>query len=126
MNKSLYYIECTANYDVEFETGWGDCEYARKNNLIKTVYKKGDVIYFNPKATSNETYVGYGKDKDGNYKNPYTYWNSSHLPFTRQRKFAKKWQLKEYPERYIKMINNIGQFTAIVKEIKITYEEEEV
>ena len=121
MNKSLYFIECTAKDDIEFKNGWADSEYGRKNNLIKTVYKKGDVVYFNPKATSNETYVGYGKDK-----NPYFYWSNSHLPFTRQKKFAKKWQIKEYPEKYARMINNIEQFTAIVKEIKLTYTEEEI
>lgn len=126
MNKSLYYIECTANYDVEFDNGWADCEYGRKNNLIKTIYKKGDVVYFNPKTISNETYVGYGKDKDGNYKNPYTYWSSSHLPFTRQKKFAKKWQIKEYADKHARHVNEIGHFTAVVKEIKLTYTEEEI
>ena len=121
MNKSLYYIECTAKSDIEFENGWANCQYGQENNLIKTIYKKGDVVYFNPKATSNETYVGYGPNK-----NPYRYWSSSHLPFTRQKKFAKKWQKKSYAENYSIMINNIGQFTATIKEIKITYTEEEI
>ena len=121
MNKSLYYIECTANSDLEFDNGWADCEYGRKNNLIKTIFHKGDIVYFNPKATSNETYVGYGPDK-----NPYRYWSSSHLPFTRQKKFAKKWQIKEYAEKNARMINGVGQFTAIIKEIKLTYTEEEI
>lgn len=119
MNKSLYFIECTAKDDIEFKNGWADSEYGRKNNLIKTVYKKGDVVYFNPKASSNETYVGYGIDK-----NPYYYLNSHHLPFTRQKKFAKKWQIREYAERNAKYINDIGQFTAVIKEIKLTYTEE--
>jgi hypothetical protein len=106
MNKSLYYIECTCIRDCKFPN---------------VEYHIGDIVYFNPKAASNETYVGYGKDK-----NPYYYWSSTHLPFTRQKKFAKKWQIKEYPERYARMVNDVGQFTAIVKEIKLTYTEEEI
>lgn len=121
MNKPLYFIECTAKSDIEFENGWANSKYGQENNLIKTIYKKGDVVYFNPKATSNETYVGYGPDK-----NPYRYWSSSHLPFTRQKKFAKKWQIKEYAEKNARFINNIGQFNAVIKEIKLTYTEEEV
>lgn len=121
MNKSLYFIECTAKDDIEFKNGWADSEYGRKNNLIKTVYKKGDVVYYNPKAASNETYVGYGKDN-----NPYCYWSSSHLPFTRQKKFAKKWQIKEYADRNAKWIEEIGHFTTVVKEIRLKYVEEEI
>lgn len=118
MNKSLYYIECTAKDDIEFNTGW--------LKPTKTVYKKGDVVYYNPKAASNETYVGYGKDENGNYKNPYQGWSSSHLPFTRQKKNAKKWQQKKYADRHARDVNEIGHFNAVVKEIKIIYEEEEV
>ena len=66
-------------------------------------------------------YVGYGKEK-----NPYSYWVSCYLPFTRQKRFAKKWQIKEWAEKYAKIINNIGEFNAIVKEIKLTYTEEEI
>ena len=110
MTKSLYYIECTCIKDCKFPN---------------VEYHIGDIIYFNPKAASNETYVGYGKDKDGNYKNPYTYWSSSHLPFTRQKKFAKKWQIKEYADNHARRVNEIGHFTAVVKEIKLTYIEEE-
>jgi len=112
MNKSLYFIECTAKDDIEFKNGWTD--------TIKTVYKKGDVVYFNPKASSNETYVGYGKD------NPYCYWSNSHIPFTRQKKFAKKWQIKEYADKNARWIEQIGHFTPVVKEIKLKYVEEEI
>jgi len=113
MNKSLYYIECTANSDLEFKTAWKDEQF--------TKFHKGDVVYFTPKAASNEMYVGYGKDK-----NPYSGWSSSYLPFTRQKRFAKKWQIKEYADRNAEYINEKGQFNAVVKEIKITYTEEEV
>lgn len=114
MTKSLYYIECIANSDLEFKIDWN-----WKDNQI-TVFHKGDVIYFNPKASSNEMYVGCGKDK-----NPYRYWSSSYLPFTRQKRFAKKWQIREYADNNARFINEKGQFTAIVKEIKIIYEETE-
>ena len=120
MNKSLYFIECTANYDVVFDNGWANCEYGQKNNLIKTIYKKGDVVYFNPNATSREAYVGYGEDA-----NPYI-WKNGHLPFTRQKKYAKKWQVKKYADINAQLVNNVGQFTAVVKEIKLTYNETEV
>lgn len=121
MNKSLYFIECTANDDVVFDNGWANCKYGQDNNLIKTIYKKGDVVYFNPNASSNEAYVGYGKER-----NPYQYWNHGHLPFTRQKRYAKKWQIKEYANKNARLINSVGQFTAVVKEIKLTYTETEV
>jgi len=113
MNKSLYFIECTAKDDIEFKTGWSEDQI--------TVFHKGDIVYFNPKASANEMYVGYGKDK-----NPYQGWSSSYLPFTRQKRFAKKWQIKEYADRNAKYVNEYGQFNAIVKEIKITYTEENI
>ena len=106
MNKSLYFIECTANSDIEF---------------VRTTFHKDDIVYFNPKASSKEMYVGYGKEK-----NPYQYWTSIHLPFTRQKRFAKKWQIKDYADKNARLINSVGQFTAIVKEINLTYTEEEV
>ncbi len=120
MNKSLYFVECTTNSDLEFDNAWANCEYGRKNNLIKTIFHKGDIVYFNSKASSNEMYVGYGPDK-----NPYCCWSRSYLPFTRQKKFAKKWQVRRYADETARWINHIGQFTAVVKEIKITYIEEE-
>ena len=50
----------------------------------------------------------------------------SHLPYTRQKKNAKKWQVKRYADWYANIINDRGEFKATVKEIKITYEEEEL
>ena len=50
---------------------------------------------------------------------------TAYLPFTRQKKNAKKWQIKRYADHEASIINNIGEFNAIVKEIKITYIEEE-
>jgi len=121
MNKSLYFIECTANSDIEFDNGYANTKWGQENNFIKTIFHKGDVVYFNPKASSNEMYVGCNREK-----NPYRYWSSSYLPFTRQKRFAKKWQIKEYAKENARFINEKGQFTAVVKEIKITYTEEEV
>lgn len=66
MDKSLYYIECTAKDDLEFTTGYLDNH--------KTSYKKGEVVYYNPNTTSTETYIGYSSGK-----NPYRIWSSSHL-----------------------------------------------
>lgn len=106
MNKSLYYIECTCIKD---------CIYRNVEFHI------GDILYLNPKVTSHEMFVGYGKEK-----NPYQYWDHGYLPFTRQKRFAKKWQIKDYVDKYARWINGIGQFNAIVKEIKLTYDEEEV
>lgn len=113
MNKSLYFIECTANYDIELKTGWKDDQI--------TTFHKGDVIYFNPKASSNEMYVGCVREK-----NPYRWWSSCYLPFTRQKRFAKKWQIKDYADKNAQYINEKGQFNAVVKEIKLTYTEEEI
>ena len=121
MNKSLYFVECTANYDVVFDNGLAKSQYGQEHNLIKTIYKKGDIVYFNPNAISNESCVD-------NEKNPYKHCcnNYGHLPFTRQKKFAKKWQIKRYANRIAELINSAGQFTAVVKEIKLTYIETEV
>ena len=106
MNKSLYFIECTCIKDCVFP---------------KVSFKTGDVVYFNSKASSDEMYVGYEREK-----NPYQYWSRGYLPFTRQKRFAKKWQIKDYADKNARFINNVGYFTAIVKEIKLTYTEEEV
>ena len=121
MNKSLYFIECTANSDFEFDNGHANCQWGQEHNYIKIRFKKGDVVYFNPKASSDEMYVGYGPES-----NPYRGWSSSHLPFTRQKRFAKKWQIKEYAEKNARYINAKGHFTAVIKEIKLKYTEEEV
>jgi hypothetical protein len=118
MNKSLYYIECTCIKDCKFPN---------------VEYHVGDVVYINPKAASNETYVYYDYinkcHTDWYEKNISKYGsliNSGHLPFTRQKKFAKKWQIERYAEKNARWLEMIGEFKCAVKEIKVTYEEEDV
>jgi len=115
MNKSLYYIECTCIKD---------CVYPNVE------FHVGDVLYFNKKASSNEMYLWNRKDWNKKYPDEiYKYrgvgdW--SYLPFTRQKKNAKKWQVKRYAEWIRDRINERGEFNCVIKEIKITYEEEDV
>lgn len=116
MEKSLYYIECTCVKE---------CKYPNVE------FHVGDVVYFNKKAASNEMYLYFNNvehrhltDEEKN-RIPKIYKWSSHLPFTRQKKNAKKWQIKRYAEWEANVINYIGEFNAIVKEIKITYQEVE-
>ncbi len=111
MTKSLYYIECTAKQDLEFPGG------IYKNNPIFT---EGEIVYFNANASSKEMSVHY-------LQNPYSgIGTKSSLPFTRQKRFAKKWQVRRWADQYARSINAKGHFDAVVKEIKLTYEEEEV
>lgn len=118
MNKSLYYIECTCIKNCKFPN---------------VEYHIGDIIYFNPKAASNETYVYYdyiNKCHTDWYKENHIKYggliSNGHLPYTRQKKFAKKWQIKSYAEYWTRWIEEIGDFKCNIKEIKITYEETEV
>ena len=114
MVKSLYFVELTCVKE---------CEYAN----VK--FNVGEVVWLNPNAMGKEMRM-YKLCPDGswfNTKNKYDYFpNPSYLPFTRQKKFAKKWQIKHYAEKYASIINRIGEFNAVVKEIKLTYSEEEV
>ena len=109
MNKSLYYIECTCIKD---------CSYPNIDFHI------GDVFYYNKKASSNEMYLYYSykdkrhrTDKETEHIKSTFGQYTSHIPFTRLKKNAKKWEM---------LINEKGEFNAVVKEIKVTYEEEEV
>ena len=117
MEKKLYYIELECIKDCKFPN---------------VEYHKGDILYFNPNASSNETYIY-------NYENRelenvcklviYDYkiiGKNSHIPFVRLKNRAKKWQIKGRADWYADYINNKGHFKATVKEIKITYTEEEV
>ena len=118
MNKSLYYIECTC---------------IKECSCPNIDFHVGDVFYFNKKAASNEMYLSYSyknkrylteqeKDFVGVIFGKYT----SHIPFTRQKRFAKKWEIKRYADWEAMLINEKGIFNAVVKEIKVTYEEEEL
>lgn len=116
--KSLYYIECTCI---------NDCKYPNVE------FHKGDVVYYNKKAAANEMYLGFNYvEKRHNTDEEIEHLKStfgryvSYLPFTRQKKFAKKWEIRRYPEWEADIINKMGEFNCIVKEIKVTYEEEEV
>ena len=117
MNKSLYYIECVCIKDCKFPN---------------TEYHVGDVVYFNPKVGSNETYIYSYKDPEKNnlYKSIKDRYSSlisnGHIPFTRQKKFAKKWEIRRYAEQNAYWVENRGDFKCNIKEIRITYEEEEV
>lgn len=117
-NKSLYYIEVTCIKDVSY------------SNVDLHV---GDVLYFNSKASSNEMYLLYSYkhnrcineeekqhviDIFGRY--------ASYLPLTRKKANAKKWQIKSYADGEAELLNKTGEFNAIVREIKVTYQEEEI
>ena len=113
MNKTIYYIECTCIKD---------CSYPNID------FHVGDVFYFNKKSSSNEMYLYYSyKDKrDRTDEETKHIESTSHIPFTRQKKNAKKWEIKRYPDWEAMLINEKGEFNAVVKEIKVTYEEEEI
>ena len=118
MNKSIYYIECTCIKD---------CSYPNVD------FHVGDVLYYNKKASSNEMYLFFN-NREKRHRNDeeikhiestFGRW-ANYIPFTRQKKNAKKWEIKRYPEWEAMLINKMGEFNCIVKEIKVTYEEEEV
>lgn len=117
-NKSLYYIEVTCIKDVSYPN---------------VDLHAGDVLYFNSKASSNEMYLLYSykhyrpinTEEEQHIINMFGRY-TSHLPFTRKKANAKKWQIKSYADGETKWLNNTGEFNAIVKEIKVTYQEEEV
>ncbi len=114
MNKTIYYIECTCIKNIEFPN---------------VAIKEGEILYYNKKASSNEMYCF------NRFINPHSEiaWNTnkyrgigtwSYLPFTRKKQNAKKWEIKRYAEDTARIINGLGEFNAIIKEIKVTYEEE--
>ncbi len=116
-NKSLYYIECTCIKDAKFPN---------------TEFHVGDIVYFNKNATSNEMYLYYSyrdskhisAEEMANIRMNWCMFDS-HLPLTRRKNCAKKWQIKSAAEHaFIHIDTHI--FTPVIKEIKITYQEEEV
>lgn len=119
MNKSLYYIELTCIKD---------CSYPNVE------FHVGEILYYNKKAASNEMYlfspcINQGSkfmDEDHAKKYLGLCGNSLYLPFTRKKSNAKKWQIKRYADQIAECISNRHEFNAVVKEIKITYKEEEI
>lgn len=116
MNKSLYYIEC-------------ECI---KNTVFPNVtIKEGEILYYNKKASSNEMYcfnsfINPDSEIVKNGKKYRGIGTRSYLPFTRKKQNAKKWEVKRYAESIVRIINELGEFNAVIKEIKVTYTEEEI
>ena len=110
--KTIYYIECTCIKD---------CTYPNVD------FHVGDVVYYNPKAASNEMYLywNYRENRHATNEEMRHYGYKSHLPYTRQKKNAKKWEIKRYANNCVYVINDGGEFNAVVKEIKLTYTVEE-
>ena len=117
MVKSLYYIQCTAKTDFTFDTGYQEHEH--------TDFHVGNVVYYNKKTMAREMHL---KIRWPGVENPYRSISSgfNYLPFTRKKQWAKRWEKKYYAQKTANIINSKGQFDAVVKEIKMTYEEEEV
>ena len=119
MNKSLYYIECTCIKD---------CKYPNVE------FHAGETLYYNGKASSNEMYLfNHSLDPNSpimNDDNRKKYWgyggNSAYLPFTRKKQNAKKWEIRRYAETTKNCIEHQGEFKCEIKEIKVTYTEEEL
>lgn len=116
MTKSLYYIEC-------------EC---RKNIVFPNVtIKEGEILYYNSKASSNEMHyfnplINLNSEVINNVSKYRGIGTRSYLPFTRKKQNAKKWEIKRYAENIARFINKLGEFHAVIKEIKVTYKEEEI
>lgn len=122
MEKKLYYIECKCIKDVKFHN---------------TEFHVGDVLYYCNNASSNEMYLYNNialhntdyehiiemSENTNRYK---ALCKQSHLPFTRQKKNARKYQKLKQAEWIKTVIENRNDFECEIKEIKITYTEEEI
>lgn len=117
MNKSIYFIEVTCTKEVSYPN---------------VDFHIGDVIYYNKKASSNEMYLFYSyrykrhrtKEEEDHIINTFGRF-TSYLPFTRKKANAKKWEIKRYADYEANLLNSTDEFNAVVKEIKVTYTEEE-
>ena len=119
MEKKLYYIECTCVRDVIFPN---------------TEFHIGDVLYYNGNASSNEMYMYNNKalhNTDYEHmiemsenKRRYLGLANSYLPFTRQKKNARKYKKLKHVEHIKSCIENKNDFKCEIKEIKIIYTEE--
>ena len=121
MEKKLYYIECTCIRDVKFPN---------------TEFHMGDVLYYNGNASSDEMYL-YNDIAlhNADYKHMiemnentqrYKGLAKSYLPFTRQKKNARKYKKLKQAEWIKTVIENRNDFACEIKEIKVTYTEEEL
>ena len=119
MEKKLYYIECTCVRDVIFPN---------------TEFHIGDVLYYNGNASSNEMYMYNNKAlhntdyermiEMSENKRRYLGLANSYLPFTRQKKNARKYKQLKHVEHIKSCIENKNDFKCEIKEIKIIYTEE--
>ena len=120
MTKSIYYIECTCIKELKFPN---------------TEFHIGDVLYYNSNASSNEMWMYNSNalhntdyyafiEMDENIRR-YRGLAKSYLPFTRQKKNARKYKKLKQAEWIKSLIDSKGDFKCEIKEIKITYTEEE-
>ena len=121
MEQKLYYIECTCIRDVKFPN---------------TEFHVNDVLYYNGNASSNEMWIFnnqaflnadnlYLIEANENIKR-YKGLVKSYLPFTRQKKNARKYKKLSQAEWIKSLIENRDDFKCKIKEITITYNEEEL
>lgn len=122
MEKKLYYIECTCIKDVRFPN---------------TEFHVGDVLYYCNNASSNEMYIYNNNalhntdyehmiEMSENINRYKALCNQSHLSFTRQKKNARKYKKLKQAEWIKSCIEGREDFKCEIKEIKITYIEEEI
>lgn len=121
MEKKLYYIECNCIRDVKF---------------YNTEFHIGDVLYYNGNASSNEMWLynskaAHNTDYEHIYEmsenvNRYKGLAKSYLPFTRQKKNARKYKKLKQAEWIKSSIERRNDFKCEIKEIKIIYTEEEI
>ena len=116
MEKKLYYIECTCIKEVKFPN---------------IEFHIGDVLYYNGNASSNEMYLYnnialHNTDYEhfiemSENVNRYKGLAKSYLPFTRQKKNARKYQRLKQAEWIKNCIERRNDFACEIKEIKVTY-----
>ena len=121
MTKSFYFIECICIKDVKFPN---------------TEFKIGEVLYYNGNASSNEMYLyNNAALHNTDYEhfiemsenvNRYKGFAKSYLPFTRQKKNARKYKKLKQAECIKSYIERREDFKCEIKEIKLTYTEEEI
>lgn len=118
MQKTLYYLELITIKDL---------------HLPNTTIKKGDVLYYNNNASSNEMFIynrnAYQSKDEPNYFDKHNNLNKykglltkSHLPFTRTKKYAKKYISLKQLQHIKTIIDSKGDFITNIKSINITYQ----